>query len=172
MEGDSPAENVERRDAAGAVVERASFRDGVLHGPTTLFGREGLAEAEIGNDLGSLPEATRRRVLLEFLIENQLFADAAECAQLGSGAAFNERLQYWRRRALRDAYFDKNVRSAINDADAKNYYAGQIGTMKPGGLAATVRAMNAASGSVPASTTSTKPKLVRQPVSVPRQACR
>jgi peptidyl-prolyl cis-trans isomerase C len=90
-----------------------------------------LAEAEIGNDLGSLPDATRQRVLLEFLIENQLFADAAEGQQLGSGAAFNERLQYWRRRALRDAYFDKSVRDAISDADARKYYAGQTGAMKP-----------------------------------------
>ena len=37
-----------------------------------------LAETEIGSDLGSLPDGTKRRVLLEFLIENQLFADAAE----------------------------------------------------------------------------------------------
>jgi len=31
-----------------------------------------LAEAEIGTDLGSLPDVTKRRVLVEFLIENQL----------------------------------------------------------------------------------------------------
>ena len=90
-----------------------------------------LAEAEIGNDLGSLPEATRRRVLLEFLIENQLFADAAESEQLGSGPAFNERLQYWRRRALRDAYFDKSVRSAISEAEVRQHYAGQAGAARP-----------------------------------------
>src|SRR4029079_18520898 len=75
-----------------------------------------LTEAEIGNDLGSLPEATRRRVLVEFLIENQLFADAAESQKLGAGPSFDERMQYWRRRALRDAYFDKSVREAISDA--------------------------------------------------------
>lgn len=90
-----------------------------------------LAEAEIGTDLGSLPEATKRRVLLEFLIENQLFADAAEGQRLGSGQSFDERMQYWRRRALRDAYFDRSVRDAINDADARSYYAGQVGAMKP-----------------------------------------
>ena len=90
-----------------------------------------LAEAEIGNDLGSLPEATKQRVLLEFLIENQLFADAAEGEQLGTGPAFNERLQYWRRRALRDAYFDKSVRNSIKDVDVRQYYAGQVNTMKP-----------------------------------------
>ncbi len=90
-----------------------------------------LAEAEIGNDLGSLPEATKRRVLVEFLIENQLFADAAESQKLGAGQSFDERMQYWRRRALRDAYFDKSVREAISDADAKRFYDGQIGALKP-----------------------------------------
>src|SRR5215471_14737429 len=62
-----------------------------------------LAEAEIGSDLGSLPETTKRRVLIEFLIENQLFADAAEGQKLDTGTGFDERMQYWRRRALRDA---------------------------------------------------------------------
>jgi peptidyl-prolyl cis-trans isomerase C len=90
-----------------------------------------LAEAEIGNDLGSLPEVTRRRVLAEFLIENQLFADAAEGQKLGSGPGFDERMQYWRRRALRDAYFDKSVRETISDADARKFYDGQIGGMRP-----------------------------------------
>ena len=44
-----------------------------------------FAEAEIGNELGNLPEATRRRVLVEFMIENQLFAGAAEAEKLGIG---------------------------------------------------------------------------------------
>jgi peptidyl-prolyl cis-trans isomerase C len=90
-----------------------------------------LAEAEIGGDLGTLPDATRRRVLLEFLIENQLFADAAESQRLGSGAGFDERMQYWRRRSLRDLYFDKSVRAAVNDADARKFYDSQVGAMKP-----------------------------------------
>jgi peptidyl-prolyl cis-trans isomerase C len=89
-----------------------------------------LAEAEIGSDLGSLPDATRRRVLIEFLIENQLFADAAEGQRLGGGQSFDERMQYWRRRALRDAYFDKSVRQTISDADAKKFYENQVGSLK------------------------------------------
>ena len=40
-------------------------------------------------------------------------------------------MQYWRRRALRDAYFDTSVRDAINDADAKKFYDSQVGGMKP-----------------------------------------
>jgi peptidyl-prolyl cis-trans isomerase C len=90
-----------------------------------------LAEAEIGNDLGTLPPETRRRVLVEYLIENQLFAEAAEGAQLGSGAQFDERMQYWRRRALRDAFFDRSVKGAVNAADARKIYDEQIANAKP-----------------------------------------
>jgi peptidyl-prolyl cis-trans isomerase C len=90
-----------------------------------------LAEAEIGTDLGSLPEATRRRVLVEFLIENQLFAEAAEGQKLSASPSFDERMQYWRRRALRDAYFDRSVRDAINDVDARKFYDSQVKAQKP-----------------------------------------
>ena len=87
------------------------------------------AEAEIGADIGNLPEATRRRVLIEYLIENQLFADAAETQKLGAGAAFDERLQYWRRRALRETYFDASVKASISDDEAKKLYDAQVAQM-------------------------------------------
>lgn len=90
-----------------------------------------LAEAEIGSDLGSLPEATKRRVLVEYLIENQLFAEAAEGDKLASSAEFDGRMQYWRRRALRDTYFDKSVKSAVSEAEAKRYYDQQVKQLKP-----------------------------------------
>ena len=86
-----------------------------------------LADAEIGNDLGSLPEPTRRRVLIEYLIETQLMADAAEKASLGQGATFEQRLQYWRRKALRDSYFDSKVKGMVSDADARRSFDAQVG---------------------------------------------
>jgi peptidyl-prolyl cis-trans isomerase C len=103
-----------------------------VNGKMITDGDMKLAEAEIGSDLGSLPEATKRRVLIEFLIENQLFADAAEGQNLGTGQRFDERAQYWRRRALRDAYFDKSVRDTISEADARTFYATQVGALKGG----------------------------------------
>ncbi|MEQ1710830.1 MAG: peptidylprolyl isomerase [Hyphomicrobium sp.] len=89
------------------------------------------AESEIGADLGSLPEQQRRRALVEFLIENQIFADAAEEQKLGAGAGFDGRMQYFRRRALRDAYFDKNVKEQISEGAAKSFYDDQVKGMKP-----------------------------------------
>lgn len=88
------------------------------------------AEAEIGSDLGSLPEATKRRVLVEYLIENHLFADAADGQKLGQGAGFDQRMAYWRRRALRDTYFDTTVRNAVTDAEARRFYDSQVGGAK------------------------------------------
>lgn len=90
-----------------------------------------LAEAELGSDLGSLPDVTKRRVLVEFLIENQLFADAAEAQKLATGADYDERMQYWRRRSLRDLYFDKTVKDSVSDAEAKKFYDAQVGSAKP-----------------------------------------
>ncbi|MBN9263156.1 MAG: peptidylprolyl isomerase [Hyphomicrobium sp.] len=89
-----------------------------------------LAEAEIGSELGSIPPEARRRVVLEYVIENQLFADAAEAAKLGSGAAFDERMNYWRRRALREYYFEAELNKSVSDADAKKFYDQQVSGAK------------------------------------------
>ncbi len=90
-----------------------------------------LAEDEIGRDLGNLPDATKRRVLVEFLIENNLFAKAAETAKLGEGAAFDDRMKYWRNRALRDAYFEKEINAQVSEAAAKTFYDDQVKGLKP-----------------------------------------
>ena len=90
-----------------------------------------LAEFEIGGDLGNLPPATKRRVLVEYMIENQLFADAAEANKLSTGKDYEDRLSYWRRRALRDTFFDKNVKGDVSDGVAKAFYEDQVKAMKP-----------------------------------------
>ena len=102
-----------------------------VNGKTITEADVKLAEAEIGSDLGSLPEATKRRVLVEYLIENQLFAEAAEGDKLGSTPEFDGRMQYWRRRALRDTYFEKSVKESVTEADAKRLYDQQVKLLKP-----------------------------------------
>lgn len=89
-----------------------------------------LAEAEVGADLGSIPPATRRRVLLEFLVSQQLFAEAAEAAKLGAGPAFDARIAYWRRRSLREAYFEKALQSGDVIAEAKAIYDKEVAGAK------------------------------------------
>jgi peptidyl-prolyl cis-trans isomerase C len=85
-----------------------------------------LADADIGAELSNLPAATRQRVLVEYLIETKLFAAAAEADKLASGPEFDSRLAYWRQRALRDAFFDKNVKGSISDGLAKGIYEDKV----------------------------------------------
>ncbi len=89
------------------------------------------AEAEIGGELGSIPADQRRRVLVEYLIENALFAEAGEKENLGTGPAFNDRMKYLQRRALRDTYFERSIKSSISEADAKKLYDAQVAAAKP-----------------------------------------
>ncbi len=91
-----------------------------------------LAEAEIGADLGQYPPATRRRVLVEFLIQNELFAAAAAKKNVADSTAFKERKHYWDRRSMRDSYFDTEIRSQITDAEARTFYDAQFKNYKGG----------------------------------------
>ncbi len=85
-----------------------------------------FAEAEIGNDLGTLEPAQRKRVLVEYLIETMLFAEAGEKEKLGSAQGLDERKRYWDRRAMRDTYFDHAVKGSVTEADAKKFYDAQV----------------------------------------------
>ncbi|RMF10409.1 MAG: peptidylprolyl isomerase [Alphaproteobacteria bacterium] len=89
------------------------------------------AVAEVGSEIASIPVADRRRVLLEFLIENQLLAAAAEKDKLTDTPDFAQRLKYYERRAKRDLYFERKVRDAVKEADARRIYDEQVKKIKP-----------------------------------------
>ena len=85
-----------------------------------------FAEAEIGQELAGVAPENRRRVLVEYLTEAHLMAEAAEKAQLGAGPDFDARMKYYRLRALRDAYFEKKVRDAVTAEAAKTLYDDRV----------------------------------------------
>lgn len=90
-----------------------------------------VADSEIGQDMGSIPADQKRMSLLEFLIDNQLFADAAEGDKLGEGPAYESRVNYLKRRALRELYFEKVIKASVSDDDAKKLYDDQVKLLKP-----------------------------------------
>jgi len=90
-----------------------------------------FAEAEVGAEIAGLPTESRRRVLVEYLVEAHLFAEEAGRNQLGAGKDFDERLAYYKLRALRDTFYEKRVREAVTEAQAKAAYDEQIGKLKP-----------------------------------------
>ncbi len=80
------------------------------------------AETEMFNQLVNVPKQARRKVLVEYLIETQLLAKAAETDKIAESEGFKARQEYYHRRALRDTYFDKQVFDAVSDADVKKTY--------------------------------------------------
>ena len=94
-----------------------------------------IAERELGPMLDSAnlrDPAQRRRIIVAFLVDNQLMAEAGEKENMSDGADFAQRMAYWKRRALRETYFDQAVRSKITDAEAKSFYDEQA-KQAPGG---------------------------------------
>lgn len=90
-----------------------------------------LAENDLGPELANIPAGQRQMVLLEYVIENQILAAAAQVQELHSDENFKNRLKYYTRRALRDAFYEKNIRSTVTEADAKKLYDSQVKSIKP-----------------------------------------
>ncbi len=90
-----------------------------------------FAEAEVGAEIAGLPVEARRRVLVEYLVEAHLFAEAAAKNQLGTGKEYEDRLAYYKLRALRDTFYERKVREAVTEAQAKAAYEEQIAKIPP-----------------------------------------
>ncbi len=85
-----------------------------------------LAEADIGASLEEQDPLKRRRLLTEFLIENEIYSVAARKENVAQGPEFEHRLAYWRRRVEHDIYFDQRVTAAITESEIKTVYEAKI----------------------------------------------
>ena len=90
-----------------------------------------FAASEVGPRLANYVPADRRRVLLQYVIENELMAGAGEKDKLNDAPNFSDRMKYHQRRALRDAFFDSTIRNSVPEADAKKVYEEKISQIKP-----------------------------------------
>jgi peptidyl-prolyl cis-trans isomerase C len=97
-----------------------------VNGQDITNGELRFAEAEIGSELAGVPAESRRRVLVEYLIEAHLMAQAAEKAQLAGSPDFEARMRYYRMRALRDAFFETKVRDDVGEGAAKTLYEERV----------------------------------------------
>ncbi|HEY8248194.1 MAG TPA: peptidylprolyl isomerase [Hyphomicrobium sp.] len=90
-----------------------------------------LAESEIGSELANLPPEVKRRALAEYLIDNQLFANAAEAAKLGDTPEFQKHMAYLRQRALREQLFEKTLKGSVSVDEAQKIYNARVSELKP-----------------------------------------
>jgi len=90
-----------------------------------------FAASEVGPRLANYTPADRKRVLLQYVIENELMAEAGQKDNLDKAPTFLARVKYHDRRALRDAFFDVSIVNGVSEDAAKKIYDEKIATMKP-----------------------------------------
>lgn len=121
--GGLAAEPVRAQAPAQPAAEKVLMR---INGEAITERDLRFAENEIGIQLMQIPDGERRAALLEYLIEQRLLAAAADKDQLGTGADFEARLAYFKRRALRDTYFDQKIVGAVAESEARAIYDEQV----------------------------------------------
>jgi peptidyl-prolyl cis-trans isomerase C len=90
-----------------------------------------FAENELGGEIANLPPEVKRRALAEYLIDNELFAKAAEEAKIAATPEYEQQMRYLKRRVLRELYFDKTLKGKIGEDEAKKIYTEKIAQLKP-----------------------------------------
>ena len=90
-----------------------------------------MAKNEIGSDLANLPPEVQRRALAEYLIDNMLFAEAAEHAKLAQTPEFENQMRYLRRRVLRERFFEQTLKGKVSEDEARKIYDARVSQLKP-----------------------------------------
>ncbi|MBL4756285.1 MAG: peptidylprolyl isomerase [Rhizobiales bacterium] len=85
-----------------------------------------LAEADFAGSLEQYPEAQRRTILIDVMINLTLLASAAEASEISQTPEFIRRLNYVRLRALRDLYFEQEIETQITPEAIEAAYQAQI----------------------------------------------
>ena len=90
-----------------------------------------FARAEIGEQIASMPAGQRRSNLLLYIIENQILATASQSEMLNEGPDVDALMKYYRRRAMHDLYYQRKIRDAVSEAEARALYDAQVAKSIP-----------------------------------------
>lgn len=90
-----------------------------------------LARDELGKNLAQLPENAQRELILQYVVELTLLADAARETNLDESEDYKQLARYYEMRALRDIFFQREIQGGVTDEAAKALYDERIGSAEP-----------------------------------------
>jgi peptidyl-prolyl cis-trans isomerase C len=91
-----------------------------------------IARQEFGTELNQVPEAQRRGVVVDALINMELLAQAARDIGLDKGPEFEARLDFLKQQALRNAYVEREIIPSLTSEELqKGYETFVVGEFKP-----------------------------------------
>jgi peptidyl-prolyl cis-trans isomerase C len=117
--------------AGSRVVAQEEKVVATVNGVAIKTGDVEMAAEDLLAQLQSVPPEQRFRFLIEYLIERQLLAQAADKAKIASTDEYKRRLDYYSTKALRDSYFKTKIEPTISDDEAKKRYEEETAKITP-----------------------------------------
>ena len=90
-----------------------------------------LLSETLGAQLERIPEQVRMQVLLDVLIDQVLLSEAAKLKGVEQSGSYRQRMSYYSRQALRDAYVGTVLAEKITDTELAARYAEEIAKLPP-----------------------------------------
>tara|TARA_R110002020_G_scaffold266483_41_gene481560 strand:- start:13934 stop:14791 length:858 start_codon:yes stop_codon:yes gene_type:complete len=121
--------------AAALVLPTATAtmaQDVVRVGDVTITDVDVARASEmLGPRLAQVPEAQRREVVIQALIDLQVMANAARAAGIDKTEAYQTELSFLQAQALRDIYFEQKIEEAVSEDDVRARYEEEIAKLDP-----------------------------------------
>lgn len=117
--------------ADGLKAEEADQPVAKVNGEEIFFSDLMLAEEEMGDVMGQLPEDVRFQYLLTVLIDRQILSQKAREAGLENDPAVERRKAYYEDKALRDVYWMNLMAERSSEEAVRAYYEQEIMAKEP-----------------------------------------
>jgi len=117
--------NAQDQETAEPPVDKVVAR---VDGTPITQAQLDLARDELGSDIAQLPEEAQNELVLQYVVELTLLADAAREAGLDQTERYKQLARYYELRALRDIFFQREIRENITDDAARKLYDDRIGS--------------------------------------------
>ena len=89
------------------------------------------AQSALGAEVAGMPAEIRQRQAMEFLITNQLMAEAGKKKNLQDDPSFDGRMKAYRRLALSELFFEKDIRGAVTEDEIRKVYDERVAKFVP-----------------------------------------
>ena len=90
-----------------------------------------MATDVFGEQLAQVPEAQRRSMVVDALVDMHVMADAAKAAGTADSPKYKARMAFLEAQALRNTYVEDDLQGKISDADIKARYEKDIASYVP-----------------------------------------
>lgn len=126
------SQSVAQDQSAGASED--AYPDKVvarINGEPVTAAQLSLAKDELGQYLAQVPERAHEGMVFRHVVQLNLMADAAREAGLTGTQDYQQLARYYEMRALRDIFFQREIRGNITDDAARKLYDERVGSAEP-----------------------------------------